>query len=99
MVEIWDELMAKVLSIGKSEGREMSKKRFVVLVQVVVVIDEFGKEGAMINIQLAKLQRKDKAHIKFVPNSIPGQDTTGVGVGHNVGIGVDSKICPVGPCG
>ena len=49
MVEVWNELMAEILGITKREGREMGKKCFVVLVQVVVVIDELGKEGLTIN--------------------------------------------------
>ena len=42
--------MAEILGITKSEGREAGKKCFVVLVWVVVVIDELGKEGLMVNI-------------------------------------------------
>ena len=49
-----------------------------------------------VNMQFTKLQEKVEAHTKFMADSIPGQDTTGVGVGHNVGIRVDSEIHPVG---
>ena len=56
MVEVWNELIAEILGITKSEGREVGKKCFVVLVWVVVVIDELGKEGLVIDMQFAKLQ-------------------------------------------
>ena len=72
MIEVWNELMAEILGITKSEGREAGKKHFVVLVQVVVVINELGKEGLAIKMQFAKLQGEVKAHTKFVANSIPG---------------------------
>ena len=49
LVEVWNELMAEILGITKSEGGEMGKKLFVVLVRVVVVIDELGKEGLAVN--------------------------------------------------
>ena len=65
MVEVWNELMAEILSITKSEGKEAGKKCFIVLVQVVVVIDELGKEGLTVNMQFAKLQGK----LRHIPSS------------------------------
>ena len=88
--------MVKIVCITKCEGGEMGKKCFVVLVQVIVMIDELGKEGLAVNMQFAKLQGKVEAHTKFMSDSIPGQDTTSIGVGHNVGIGVDSEMHLVG---
>ena len=42
-------MIVEILGITKSEGREMGKKCFIVLVWVVVGINELGKEGLAVN--------------------------------------------------
>ena len=74
----------------------MGKECFVIFIKVVVLINKLGKEGLMINMKLAKLQREVEAYAKLKANSIPGQDTTSVRVGHNVSMRVNREVCPVG---
>ena len=42
-------MIAKILSITKSKGRETGKKCFIMLVQVVMMINELGKEDLAVN--------------------------------------------------
>ena len=84
------------MGITKGESGKMGKECFVMFIWAVVLINELGKEGLTVNMKLAKLQREVEAHAKLMANSIPGQDTTGVRVGHNVSMRVNSEVCPVG---
>ena len=55
LVKVRDELMTKVLSISNNKGGEACKEGLVVLIRIIVAINELGKEGLAINMQVAKL--------------------------------------------
>ena len=55
LIEVGDQLVPEILSVANNKGRKARKKRFVVLVRIVVAVDELGKKGLAVDMEVAEL--------------------------------------------
>ena len=55
-------MVAEILSVTNNKGRKTRKKRLVVLVRIVVAVNELGKEGLTVDVEVAELKREIQAH-------------------------------------
>ena len=55
LIKVGNQLVAEILSVTNNKGRKTRKKRFVVLGRIVVAVDELGKKGLAVDVEVAEL--------------------------------------------